>query len=218
MTHYPLLDVLGEEERRSVLAGARRRRFKAKEVVFHEGDPGDTLHLLASGHVAIRIHTPLGDVATVRMLRPGEFFGELAVVAPGPRNATAVALDAAETLSLDRAQFTELRARHSKVDDVLVAALVSEIRRLATQLVDAMYVPVDKRVWRRVADLAAVFGSDGQPASSVPITQDVLAQLTGCTRSTANRVLRGGEDDGVITMTRGRLEILDAAQVARRGR
>jgi CRP-like cAMP-binding protein len=216
--HFALLDVLSEDERRGVLATARRRKFRRNEVLFHEGDPGDTLHLVARGHVAIRIHTPLGDVATVRIVRPGEFFGELAVVMPGPRNATALALDAVETMSLDRAQFAELRQQYAKVEEVLVGALATEVRRLAAQLVDAMYVPVDKRVWRRVRDLAEIFGADGDLADEIPLTQEVLAQLTGCTRSTANRVLRAGEDDGVIRMARGKLEILQPDALARRAR
>lgn len=215
---FPLLDVLSEADRREVLSRARRRRFKRDEVIFHEGDLGDTLHLVDKGHVAIRIHTPLGDVATVRIVRPGEFFGELAVVSPGPRNATAVALDAADTLAIDRAQLGELRDAHDHIDKLLVEALVTEVRRLAVQVVDAMYVPVDKRVWRRLDDMTRIFGTDDAPASTIPLTQDVLAQLSGCTRPTANRTLRGGEDDGVITMSRGRVEILDLDGVRKRAR
>src|SRR6476660_2554179 len=91
---WPILDVLSDEERQSFLRACRRRRFARNEVIFHEGDPGDTLHLIARGHVAIRVTTPLGDVATLRVLEPGEFFGELAVVSPAARNATALAIDA----------------------------------------------------------------------------------------------------------------------------
>ncbi|MDQ1509658.1 MAG: family transcriptional regulator, cyclic receptor protein [Actinomycetota bacterium] len=81
---WPLLDTLSEPDRRELLTRARRRRFAHQEVLFHEGDPGDSLHLVSRGHVALRIHTPLGDIATVRIVRPGEFFGELAVGHPVP--------------------------------------------------------------------------------------------------------------------------------------
>jgi CRP/FNR family cyclic AMP-dependent transcriptional regulator len=215
---WPLLGVLSDSDRRELLQRARRRRFARQEIVFHEGDPGDALHLVEKGHVAIRIHTPLGDVATVRIVRPGEFFGELAVIAPGPRNATAVALDPTDTLVVDRAQLTELREQHAHVDTMLIEALASEVRRLAQQLVDAMYVPVDKRVWRRLRELTIVFGTDDVPELEIPITQDVLAQLAGCTRPTANRTLRAGEEAGIIRMARGRLEILDLPAVEKRAR
>jgi CRP/FNR family cyclic AMP-dependent transcriptional regulator len=212
---WPLLGVLSEADRRQLLSEARRRRFARNEVIFHEGDPGETIHLVARGHVALRLHTPLGDVATARVVRAGEFFGELAVVAPGPRNATAVALDPVETVALDRGQLSRLRLAHDQVSELLLAALVTEVRRLASQLLEAMYVPVDKRLWRRINDLTIVFGSEALPATTIPLTQDVVAQLAGCTRPTANRVLRSAEDAAIIRMTRGRLEILDGDAVRR---
>jgi CRP/FNR family cyclic AMP-dependent transcriptional regulator len=215
---WPLLDTLSEPDRRELLTRARRRRFAHQEVLFHEGDPGDSLHLVSRGHVALRIHTPLGDIATVRIVRPGEFFGELAVVSPGPRNATAAALDPVETVTIDRALLDELRTDHPRIEAVILEALVTEVRRLAQQVVEAMYVPVEKRVWRRLDDMTLIFGSESERAAAVPITQDVLAQLSGCTRPTANRVLRNGEEAGVIAMARGRIEILDLASLQRRAR
>jgi CRP-like cAMP-binding protein len=215
---WVLLDVLSEPDRRELLTRARRRRFARREVLFHEGDPGNSLHLVSRGHVALRIHTPLGDVATMRIVRPGDFFGELAVVSPGPRNATAAALDAVETIAVDRELLTGLRADHPQIESILIEALVTEVRRLAHQVVEAMYVPVDKRVWRRLEEMTLVFGADGTPETTIPITQDVLAQLSGCTRPTANRVLRSGEDAGIIAMARGRIEILDFAGLQRRAR
>ena len=215
---WPLLDTLSEPDRRELLTRARRRRFAHQEVLFHEGDPGDSLHLVSRGHVALRIHTPLGDIATVRIVRPGEFFGELAVVSPGPRNATAAALDPVETVTIDRALLDELRTDHPRIEAVILEALVTEVRRLARQVVEAMYVPVEKRVWRRLDDMTLIFGSESERATAIPITQDVLAQLSGCTRPTANRVLRTGEEAGVIAMARGRIEILDLAALQRRAR
>ena len=215
---WPLLDVLPEPSRRELLARARRRRFARQEVLFHEGDPGDSLYLVSRGHIALRIHTPLGDVATMRIVRPGEFFGELAVVSPGPRNATAAAIDAVETVAIDRELLAGLRAEHPMIEVIMLEALVMEVRRLAQQVVEAMYVPVEKRVWRRLEEMTTVFGGERGPATTIPITQDVVAQLSGCTRPTANRVLRAGEETGVISMTRGRIDVLDPAALHQRAR
>lgn len=104
------------EQARLVLAQARRRRFARCEVVFHEGDPGETLHLIESGHVAVRVTTPLGDTATLRVIGPGGHLGELAVVSPAPRSATILALDPTETLALHRDEMNALRAKHPEVD------------------------------------------------------------------------------------------------------
>src|ERR1700730_14416638 len=75
-----LLDGLGVEDRRKLIAACRRRRFASREVVFHEGDPGDSMHLIQGGRFAVRCSTPMGDVATLRLLGPGAFFGELVLL------------------------------------------------------------------------------------------------------------------------------------------
>jgi CRP/FNR family cyclic AMP-dependent transcriptional regulator len=211
-----LLQVLSEPDRRAVIAAARRRKFRRHEVVFHDGDPGDTLHLIVKGHFAVRIATPLGDVASVRVLGPGEHFGELAVLAPGPRVGSVVSLESSETLALHRDAFAQLREAIPQVDEMLTAALIAEVRRLATALVDALYVPAERRVWRRLADLVPLYG-DAAPIT-IAITQDDLAQLAGTTRPTANRTLRSGEESGVVRLERGSVVILDLEALKRLAR
>jgi CRP/FNR family transcriptional regulator, cyclic AMP receptor protein len=212
-----MLEVLGDADRRGVLAAARRRRFKRNEVVFHDGDPGDTLHLIVQGHFAVRITTPLGDVATLRVLGPGEHFGELAVLDPAPRSGSVVSLDAGETMALHRDVVTELRARIPEIDTALTGALIDEVRRLAGALVDALYVPAEQRVWRRLRELVDIYGAADVPVV-IPVTQDDLAQLAGTTRPTANRVLRAAEENGVVGLARGRIEIHDLAALRRLAR
>jgi CRP/FNR family transcriptional regulator, cyclic AMP receptor protein len=217
VTGSRLLEVLEEHQRSEVMRRARRRRFKRNEIVFHDGDPGDTLHLVVKGHFAVRITTPLGDTATLRVVGPGDHFGELAVLAPAARTGTVVALDAAETLSVQRDNFEELRVEFPDVERALTEALILEVRRLAAALVDALYVPVEQRVWRRLRELADLYRvNDG--AVSIPLTQDDLAQIVGTTRSTANRVLRAGVDKGTIRLERGRIEVLDLQELKRLAR
>ena len=212
-----LLDVLDETERSAVLKATRRRVFKRNEVVFHDGDPGDTLHLIVKGHFAVRVTTPLGDVATLRVLGPGEHFGELAVLDAGPRNGSVVSLEQGETLTLHRDVVAEFRARIPKIDAVLTAALVGEVRRLADALVDALYVPAERRVWRRLRELVDLYGTGDVPVV-IPVTQDDLAQLAGTTRPTANRALQRRRREGRRDVGRGRIEVHDLAGLERLAR
>ena len=78
----------------------RRRRFRRNEVIFHQGDPGDSLHVVAAGAVKIVLPSAEGDEAIIATLRPGDFFGELALLDGAPRSATAIALEPSETLEL----------------------------------------------------------------------------------------------------------------------
>jgi CRP/FNR family cyclic AMP-dependent transcriptional regulator len=214
---WDLFAVLSEEERRDVLRSAHRRRFARREIIFHEGDPGDALHLLASGRVALRVTTPLGDMATLAVLGPGQYFGEMALISPASRNSTALALEPVETLTLHRDRLDELRERHREIDRFLLDALMREVRRLSHSLLEALYVPVDKRVLRRLADLATLY-ADGTETTMIPLTQEDLAQLAGTTRPTANTVLRRAEEAGDLRISRGRIEILNADGLARRAR
>ena len=213
---FALLSGLEENDRRQVLSKSRRRHFGRREVIFHEGDPGESIHLVDSGHVGIRITTPGGDVAMVRIVGPGEFFGELALLSEGPRSATAIAIDATQTLSITRTEFDELRRRSPAPNEVIITALAMEVRRLASAHVEAMFLPVEKRVFRRLLEAAQSFGS-AAPVT-VPLTQDEIAQLAGTTRPTVNRLLVDAQDVNTIALSRGRIDVVDLEWVERRGR
>jgi len=153
-----VLDGLAPEELRQVLAIARRRTFRRGEVVFHMDDPADSLHLIVSGRFAVRVQTALGDVAILTVLGAGEMFGELALIErDGRRSATVEALEDAETRSIHRPEFERLRAAHPQVADMLVGILATAVRRLSRHLLEALYVPVDIRVRRRLLELAEIY-------------------------------------------------------------
>lgn len=212
-----LLGGLSDEQRRLVTARMTRRAYRKNDTLFFEGDRGDSLHIIQKGRVAIRTSTPQGDVVTLTVLGPGECFGEQALLTPeSRRTATVVALEAVETRMLDGREFDDLRRRHPTVERFLVDVLAAQVRRLSAQVLDALYVPAEKRIVRRLHDLVELYGDDG--ADGIPIRQEDLASMAGTTRPTANRVLKSLEDDGVIQLGRGRTLVLDRAAIARRAR
>jgi CRP/FNR family cyclic AMP-dependent transcriptional regulator len=213
-----LLDDLDGLDRRELVAAARRRRFGRGEVVFHEGDPGDSLHLIVKGYVAVRATTRLGDVVTLAVLGPGQPFGELALLTgDAERTATAVALDAVETLSWRRPHVEELRASSPDVDRFLLEVLAEQVQRLSGLLVEAMHLPVEARLVNRLAALVELYDPDADTVT-LPVTQEDLASLAGTTRPTANRVLKGLEADGLIELARGRTIVVDRDGLARAAR
>lgn len=216
---WALLAGVPEEERREILRVARRRTFAKNEVVFHRGDPADCCHLIAQGRFAIRIMTPLGNTVTVAVQGPGATFGEMALLAEdGKRGATVAALEPGETYAVYRTDFDRLRATHPDADRFLWAFLVNEVRALDERLLEALYLPVEKRVLRRLVELAELYGGEGEGPVTVPLTQEVIAELSGAGRPTVNQVLREEERRGTLELTRGRTRILDASELARRAR
>lgn len=205
---WALLEVLTPEERHTLLQPARRCFFAKNEPVFHEGDFGDTLHLVSQGHVAVRITTSSGDTCILRIIGPGGWFGELAILAPAARNANVVALDRVVTVALRGKDIDDVRRRVPAFDEVLLEALVAEIRRLSQALLEAFFLPVERRVSRRLAELAELY-APGSRTALLPLTQEELAQIAGTTRPTVNKLLQSAAAGGIVALGRGMVEILD---------
>lgn len=213
-----MLRSLDPEHQRAVLASARRRRYARGEVVFHEGDRGDTLHLLVMGRVAVQTTTRMGEVVTVNVLGPGASFGELALVDPASRRvATIVALEPIETLRLTRSAFDELRRTEPSVNQFLVEVLAEQITALNERLREAYFDPVEPRVCRCLARLAEIYAS-GDGCVTVPLKQETIASMVGATRPSVNRVLRELEAGSVLALSRGKLELLDTEALVRLAR
>ena len=201
------------EDVQRVLAVARRRRFVRGEVVFHQDDLAESLHLVGSGRFAITRRTALGEEALLAIRQAGEAFGELALISEQRRSATASALEAGETLSVLYDDFEHLRARHPGVDRILVALLAAQLERVDQLLAEAYYESAERRVIRRLLDLGQVYGGDEQP---IRVTQDQLAALAGASRATVNAVLSQERRRGTIDVKRGATLIRDREALARR--
>jgi CRP-like cAMP-binding protein len=197
-----------------VLKVAKRRTFARGEVVFHEGDPGNSLHLISKGRFAIRLTTSLGERATLAIRGAGEAFGELALITDAPRSATVAALEPGETFSIGHAEFDELRRDHPGVNRILVAVLATALRRMDELVVEAFYVGAEKRVLRRVRDLAVLYSQGSEPIT-IPLTQKDLAGLAGTSRATVNSVLRDEELRGTLSVGRGRTTVVDLEKLKR---
>jgi bile acid-coenzyme A ligase len=207
-----LLSFLGDDALRGVLDAARRQRFARGGVVFRENDVGHSLYLLDTGSVAVRTETLAGDVVTLRVIGPGAFFGELALVGEtAHRNATVVALEPTEVLALHRDRFAELRRQHPAAEQLLVEALAAEVRRLAIHLKEALHVPSDARILRRLVALADIYGD-----RPIPVTQADIASISGTNPATVNRVLGEAQAAGSLDLRRGRVLVRDTAALVAR--
>ncbi len=211
-----LLAEVPEPARTQVLGACRRHSFHRGATVFRAGDPADGLHLVEAGRLAVRTTTEGGDTVTLDVLGAGDVFGEMALVQPErTRSATVVALDEASTLVLGPADFRRLVVDHPTVWAAASALLATRVDRLTDQLIEALYVQVDRRVARRLCTLAALQGGLGA-GLEIAVTQQELSDLVGATRPTVNQSLKKLEVQGAITITRGSVRIDDPVLLRRR--
>lgn len=206
-----LLDILDPGERRAVIAAAVRHSYAAGQAIFLEGDSADGVHLIRTGHVAVRSSTPDGDVATLNVLGPGATFGELALLPghpPGERSATVLALDAVTTGVLSRSSFHALCESHPGVEQLLLGLLAARIKELSADLLEARYVALEQRLVTCLVRLAEVYG-ENQDLVVIPLTQEHLAGLVGGARPRVNEALQGLAAVGVVALGRGKVTVLE---------
>jgi CRP/FNR family cyclic AMP-dependent transcriptional regulator len=197
-----------------VATGARTRRFRRGEVIFHAGDPGDGHFILVAGDVKISLPSETGDEAIIATLHAGDVFGELALLDGAPRSATATALIAAEAVVLPRDRFHALIASEPAVRDALLASLAGELRRLTTHVEELHFLDMTGRLAARLVRLA----EEARPADAAgsirlraTLTQAELASMVGCTRQSVNKLLGQFADDGLIRLDRDGMTVIDLA-------
>src|SRR5919198_3911928 len=221
LSTMPLFRGLDDDALESIARSLRTRRFRRGEVIFHLGDPGDALFIVASGAVKITLPSETGDEAILATLRPGDFFGELALLDGAPRSATAAALEPTETLVLPRQRFRELIATEPVIRDALLASLAAELRRLTLHVEELHFLDIAGRLAARLVRLAGEQGTrraDGTIRLDAPLTQSDLASMVGCTRQSVNKLLGMFADDGLVRLDRDAIVILDQEGLARASR
>ena len=196
----------------------RRRTFRRNEVIFHQGDPGDSLHVVASGAVKILLPSTEGEEAIIATLRPGDFFGELALLDGATRSATAAALESTETLVLPRSVLMDLLGTVPGLGDRLLVGLAKELRRLTSQVEELHFLDLAGRLAMRLSRLAedTKRDDDGQIRLDWPYTQSDLAAMIGGTRQSVNKLLSQLVDEGLIKIEPDALVITDLEALARR--
>jgi CRP/FNR family transcriptional regulator, cyclic AMP receptor protein len=218
MSEPSFLSATDEAGRRAILQGCPRRRFAAGAFIFHAGEAGDTLHLIRKGRVAVLAVQSFGETRILAILGVGDTFGELALLLEGhQRTATVQAIEATETQVLNRSQLEELRASGGAIDRFLVDLLAHQVNRLTEQLVELAEVPAPVRVYRRIVDLATVFGAT-KPGSHLPVTQAQIASMAGVGLRVTSRVIADARRDGLVDTGWRHMTVLDLPEIRRRSR
>ena len=202
----------------TVASNLRRRRFRRNEVIFHQGDPGDSLHIVAAGAVKIVLPSAEGEEAIIATLREGDFFGELSLLDGAPRSATATALEPSETLVLPRPIFRQLMQDDPGLRDALLFGLARELRRLTSHVEELHFLDLAGRLAMRLTRLAReqVPGVQTEVRLNWPYTQSDLAAMIGGTRQSVNRLLSGLVEDGLLRIEPDYIVITDLDALARR--
>ncbi len=167
------------------LTGVTRKvkRLRKNEIIFSQGDRGHTVLYLEKGNVALSVVSHSGKEAVVAMLGPGDFFGEWCLADQPVRIATAKTIAPSTVYVIEKQEM--LRALHAKHElcDRFISYMISRSIRIEQDLIDQLFSPTEKRLARLLLRLAR-YGRQHHPETTLPrVTQQMLADMVGSTRS-----------------------------------
>jgi CRP-like cAMP-binding protein len=157
---------------------------KKKERIFSQGDTADAVFFIQKGRVRVSVVSGQGKEATISLLGAGHFMGEGCIAGvQGPRLSSATAITPCTVLRIERKEMMRVIHEEHGFSDVFVAYLLARNARIQEDLVDQLFNSTEKRLARALL-LLANFGKEGKPEPVIPkISQEILAEMVGATRS-----------------------------------
>jgi CRP-like cAMP-binding protein len=160
--------------------------FKRKEVIYSQGDVGNHVLYVQQGSVKLSVVNAAGKAAVVAMLGPGDFFGEGCMAGEELRMRTATAVNPTLLLVIDRKEMIRVLHVEHAFSDRFIAYMLGRNIRIEEDLVDQLFNSSEKRLARALL-LLARYGKEGKTEKVIPnISQEMLAEMVGTTRSRVN--------------------------------
>ena len=206
---------LEQSELEAVAQVAVPRRWERGEVIFREGDVGDTCYVLRSGAVVLTREHQDGRMVALAELRAGMLFGELAMFRGDTRSATAEVVEPATAVAILAGDVQRLIRRHPDLALKLLATLAERVSRTNERLLQQSFQTVTGRVASALLAQTVSRQADGAPDADVLIrsTQAEIANLAGTSCESCSRFLATLERAGIVTLGRGKVTVHDPARL-----
>ena len=214
----PLFAGLDAEVLAELATVMKRRSFRAGEIIFHRDDPGQVLYVLREGKVKIYLTSQDGQEVALAIFGPGDYFGELALLDGQPRSASAIAIEQAETFSLQRSDFINAVMRHPRIAVQVMNVLSRRLRQTDSMVEDLLFLDVHGRVAKKLLDLAELHGTRTPDGIRIEmrLTQGELAAMVGASRESVNKVMGYFTDKRFITTDKYKITVTRLADLRRR--
>jgi CRP/FNR family transcriptional regulator, cyclic AMP receptor protein len=160
--------------------------YRAGDIIFAQGDRGETVMYVQAGGVKLSVLSKTGKEAVIAMLAPGDFFGEGCLAGQPLRIGSASAITPTRVLDIAKAQMLRLLHEQHELSDLFIAHMVSRNVRIEQDLIDQLFNSSEKRLARALL-LLARYGKQDKPQHVVSkISQETLSEMVGTTRSRVN--------------------------------
>ena len=164
--------------------GKKLIKLKKNEAAFVQGDASDAIFYVQKGKLRVTVTSATGKEATITLVGEGEFLGEDCMISAHPlRLSTATAMTDCALLKITKSKMVRELHNEPELSEMFTSFLLARNARIQADLVDQLFNSSEKRL-ARILLLLAQFGKESKPETVVPkISQEVLAEMIGTTRS-----------------------------------
>ena len=211
LERVPLFADLSRDEIGRLAEVAVPRSYAAGQVIFREGDAGDTCYVLRTGSARVTRSHSDGRLITLAELRPGDIFGELAMFGGETRSATVEAIEETTAVALLAGDLRRLLREHPDIALKMLSAMADRVRAGNDRLSRQSFQGVAGRVSAALLAQVDVRRAEEPTNDDVEVhaTQSEIAQLAGSSRESASRFLATLEREGLVTCGRGKVIVHD---------
>jgi CRP/FNR family cyclic AMP-dependent transcriptional regulator len=185
--------------------GKKIEKYQKHRIIFAQGEIADTVFYIQKGRVKVTVSSEHGKEAVVGILTQGQFFGEACLNGTKSRTATTNAMEECLLTSLTRAAMISALEAEPKFSAFFVAHLLSRNSRIEEDLIDQLFNSSERRLARLLL-LLADFGKEGRKPVAVTLSQEVLAEMIGTTRSRVSYFMNRFRKKGFISYN-GKIEV-----------
>jgi CRP/FNR family cyclic AMP-dependent transcriptional regulator len=193
-----LFQGLPQEARCTLAARLRLRGFRSRQSIFMMGMEGASLMALLTGKVCLAVSSRDGKEIMLGTVKPGDVFGEIAVLDGRERNANAVAMTDCQVAELDRADVLRVFDRYPTAWRDMVGFLCERLRRADQQIAEVTLLPLSIRLSKTLLRMCEVKAVGERSIPRVYLSQREIGSLVGVSRETVNKVFHTWQGRGLI--------------------
>ncbi|HLW52194.1 MAG TPA: Crp/Fnr family transcriptional regulator [Candidatus Angelobacter sp.] len=197
--------------------GGKLSHYRDKQIIYSQGAPAYTLFYIQAGGVRLTTRSRHQKPAVTAILGVGDFFGELCLAGLPLRMSTAVTLTASSVREIKKESMLRILRKRNKLSHSFVSYLVSSINKYKDHVAELLTSPAEQRLARVLLRLSRLDTTGPQVATLPPLSDRVLAEMVGTTRSRINVFMNRFRKRGFISYN-GHIEVHKSLQKVLRRR
>ncbi len=190
-------------------AGVARKvvQYRKSQEIYSQGDPATSVMYLQEGGVKLSVVNEVGKEAVVAILGPADFFGEGCLAGQAIRMGTATAIAPAAILVIEKNEMMRVLHAEYALSERFMRYILSRNIRIEEDLIDQLFNSSEKRLARTLL-LLARYGKESEPQEVLPnVSQEILAEMIGTTRSRVNFFMNKFRKLGFVHYNNGGLQV-----------